>query len=418
MAVTLTAALLTASNPQPVQITLNGTTAGQAYAITGTTADGATWSIPGGAGVSAGSQIVVTDNRSALNVPITYQAVVAGVTYAATPVTVTWSGVGVIQTLDGQTIVDIEVASVTEPRKFATRGSVFEIAGRADPAARLDVAGSASFEWLIDTESTDTDLMTSILASGLPVVRRLAPGMRDLKTVVIGIVTGWSDQLLTEGGDTWRRFSISVREIADPQPSAVIAAYVWDDFDTAMNKPRVWSYHSTLPNVTGLTAVNGSLSSQAAGGYPDGSNTAFGRLTVTTAATAASVFETVFTAAAATLGTPVIAGMVVTITLRVKGTAGRTVNAAIKWSGGTIASGATIVTTAAFQMVSVTATAPAGTTGLAFGVQLAATGVLAGDLVDFDAVTISQGAAVPVGAFDDMFTTWDQFDAADWAQYF
>ena len=417
MAVTLTAVLLTASNPQPVQITLNGTTAGQAYAITGTTADGASWTIPGGAGVSAGTQVVVTDNRSALNVPITYQVVVAGATYTAAPVTVSWSGVGVLQTLDGQTVVGIEVASVTEPRKFSTRGTVFEIAGRADPAARLDVAGSAAYEWLIDTESTDTDLMTSILAAGLPVVRRLVPGMRDLKAVVIGIVTGWSDTLLTEGGDTWRRFQISIREISDPQPSAIIAAYVWDDFDTAMAS-RVWSYHSTLPNVTGLTATNGALSSQSAGGYLDGSNTSFGRLTVTTAATAAAVFETAFSAAANTLGTSVVAGMVITITGRVKGTAGRTLNAAIKWSGGTIAAGSTVTATGSWQRVSVTATAPAGTTGLAYGVQLAATGVLAGDQVDFDAVTISQGAMVPVGTFDELFATWDQFDATDWAQYF
>jgi hypothetical protein len=110
--------------------------------------------------------------------------------------------------------------------------------------------------------------------------------------------------------------------------------------------------------------------------------------------------------------------MVVTVTLRVKGTVGRTVNAAIKWSGGAIASGATVAATGSWQQVSVTATAPAGTTGLAYGVQLAATGVLAGDLVDFDAVTISQGTTVPVGTFDEIFTTWDQFDAADWAQYF
>jgi hypothetical protein len=417
MAVTLTAVLLTASNPRPVQITLNGTTAGQSYTITGTTGDGASWTVPGGTGVSAGSQIVVTDNRSALNVPVTYQAVVAGVTYTAAPVTVTWAGVGVLQTLDGQTIVDVEVASVREPRKYSTRGSVFEIAGRADPAARLDVAGSATYTWMLETQSADSTTMEAILSSGLPVVRRLVPGMRDLKTVVIGIVTDWSDELITDGLDTWRRFTITVREISDPQPSAIIAAYVWDDFDTAMLK-RVWSYHSTLANVSGLTATNGSLSSQASGGYQDGANTSFGRLTVTTAATAASVFETAFTAAAATLGTAVVPGMVVTVTLRVKGTVGRTVNAAIKWSGGAIASGATVAATGSWQQVSVTATAPAGTTGLAYGVQLAATGVLAGDLVDFDAVTISQGTTVPVGTFDEIFTTWDQFDAADWAQYF
>lgn len=417
MAVTLTAVLLTASNPRPVQITLAGTSAGQAYEIRGTTSDGLSWPVPGGKGTSAGSQVIVTDNRSALNVPITYSAVVAGVTYTAAPVTVAWSGIGVLQTLDGQSIVDIEVASVTEARKRGTRSSVFEVAGRADPAARLDVPGSAVYTWELDTESTDTQAMVGILSTGLPVVRRLVPGLRDLQTVVIGIVLSWSDELITQGADTWRRFSLSVREILDPQPSAILAAYLWDDFDTAMAN-KVWSYHSTLANVAGLTAVNGSVAAQSSGGYKDGSDVAFGRLTVTTAATAASVFESAYTAAAVTLGTPVVAGMVVTVTLRVKGTAGRTVNAAIKWSGGTISAGTTVTLTGTWQQVSVTATAPAGTTGLAYGVQVAATGLLASDVIDFDAVTISQGATVPVGTFDEMFTTWDQIDGADWAQYF
>ena len=420
MTVTLTATLLTASNPRPVQVVLNGTTAGQSYVITGTTADGSSWAIPGGTGTSAGVQVVVTDNRSALNVAITYQAVVDGVTYTATPVTVTWAGVGVLQTLDGQTIVNIQVASLTEPRKRKIRGTIFEVAGRSAPAARLDVLGTAEYTWMLDTASTDTPIMEAILESGGPVVRRLTPGMRDLKTVVLGVfsTTDPVDELVTQGIDTWRRWTMTVREINDPQPSTAVSAYVWDDFDTAMNKPRVWSYHSTLASITGLTGTNGTLSVQSTGGYPDGSDTAFGRLTVTTGSTAASVFETAYTAAATTLGTPVVPAMVVTVTMRVKGTAGRTLNAAIKWSGGTISSGTTVTATGAWQQVSVTATAPAGTTGLAYGVQLASTGVLSGDLVDFDAVTISQGTGVPVGAFDDLFSTWDQFDTADWAQFF
>jgi len=418
MAITLTATLLTASNPQPAQIVLAGTTAGQAFQITGTTADGSSWPVSGGKGTSAGTQVVVTDNRSALNVPITYQAVVDGVTYTAAPVTVAWSGIGVLQSLDGQLIVDLEIASLTEKRRRGVRAAVFEIAGRADPAARLDVPGSPVYEWAFDTYTTDTAKMEAIMVAGTPVVRRLQPGLRDLKAVVIGVITSDpTDELITTGWDTWRRWSMQVREITDPQPSAAIAAYVWDDFNTAMAS-RVWGYHSTLASVAGLTATNGALSSQSTGGYPDGSDTAFGRLTVTSAATAAAVFESVYTAAAVTLGTPVVPGMQVTVTLRVKGTAGRSIAAAIKWSGGTIAAGTPVTASGAWQQVSVTATAPAGTSGLAYGWQLAATGVLVSDQVDFDAVTISQGATVPVGTFDEIFATWDQFDTADWAQYF
>lgn len=415
MTVTLTATLLTASNPRPVQVVLAGTTAGQVYAVKGTTADGASWTVSGGVGVSAGSSVVLTDNRAALNAPITYQAVVDGVTYTAATVTVTSTSLAVLQTLDGQTIVPVLIATPTEKRKHDTRSTLFQIAGRSDPAARLDVPGSAQYAWQFDTSSTDTVTMLAILASGSPVVRRLTPGMRDLKTSVIGIVTSWDDELVTNGVDTLRRWTLAVQEISDPQPSAVLAAYDWDDFDTAM-ADEVWAFHATLANVSGLTATNGTLSSQSTGGY-DTANTAFGRLTVTTAATAASVYETAFTAAAATLGTPVIPGMQLTITVRVKGTVGRTVAASLKWSTGAIVSGTTVTLTGSWQEVSVTATAPASTTGVAYGVALSSTGVLTGDQVDFDSVTISQGATVPVGAFDDLFATWDDFDKADWALY-
>jgi len=418
MAVTLTATLLTASNPQPVQITLNGTNNGDQYAITGTTADGSVWAIPGGTGTSAGSQVLVTDNRSALNVPITYQAVVNGVTYTAAPVTVSYSGVAVLQTLDGRTVVGLEIGTNREHQKHTMRAFVAEVAGRSTPAVRLDVPGSAEDTWELHTQITNTAIMRTILGKGAPVVRRLQPGMRDLQNVVLGVVTDWYDELLTDGGDTWRCFYLTVREISDPQPSAALAAYAWTDFDTAFAKPRVWGYHSTLPNVTGLTATNGSLSSQATGGYTDGSGTTFGRLTVTTAATAATVFESAYTQAAVTLGTPVVPAMVVTVTMRVKGTSAGLLSAAIKWSGGAIATGTAVALTGAWQQISVTATAPAGTTGLAYGVSLAATGVLASDQVDVDSVTVSQGTGIPVGTFDELFATWDAFDAANWAQYF
>lgn len=413
MPVTLTATLLAATDPRPVQVVLNGTTAGDAYEVTGSSSDGSRWAVPGGKGVSEGSQVLLIDTRSALNTPITYTAVVAGVTYTATPVTVVGPE-AVIQTIDGLTVVEVIVHSFEEARTNGIRSGMFEVAGRPDPAVRLEVPGSSVYSWVLGTDGVESRTLRAILQSGLPIVRRMTPGFRDADPVVVGVVLGWEDSL-DSGIGAHRLWSLRVREIADPQPSTPLIAFTWDDFDAAM-ADRVWSYHSTLASVTGLTATNGTLSVQASGGYPDGAGTSFGRLTVTTAATAASVFETAFTAAATTLGTPVVAGMVVTVTMRVKGTAGRTLNAAIKWSGGTISAGTTKVATGTWQQVSVTATAPAGTTGLAYGVQLAATGVLSSDVVDFDSVTISQGVMVPVGTFDELFTTWDDFDKADWTQ--
>lgn len=410
MAVTLTATLLSGADPRKVQVVLNGTSAGQLYEVVGTTADGSRWAVPGGAGVSAGSQILLIDNRAALNQVITYSAVVDGVTYTAGAVTVT-GPLAVLQTIDGLTVVEVDIASVTEPRSASIRSTAFEIAGRRDPAARLDVPGSYEYGWEFDTQGIDSVTMLAILESGMPVVRRLSPGMRDLQLVTIGLVKGWNDELLTTGGDTWRRWTLQVRELTDPQPSTPLIAFVWDDFDTAM-ADRVWSWHTLFPSLSGWAATNGTLSLVTSGGY---STPNYARASATAAGTAVDILESAFAAAAATLGGPVAAGDQITVTCRVKGTAGRTASAAMKWSGGTVVTGSTVVLTGAWQLVSVTAVAPAGTTGLASGARMAATGVAIGNLLEVSAPTISRGAVVPVGTFDELFQTWDLFDAADWS---
>lgn len=410
MPVTLTATLLVAADPRPVQVVLNGTTAGQIFQVVGTSGDGAQWTVPGGAGVSAGSQILLIDNRCPPNTPITYSAVVDGVTYTAAPVTVV-GPLAVLQTIDGLTVVPVEITTVTERRKAPIRSAVFEVAGRRDPAVRLDTPGSYEYEWGFETSGADSKVMRSILESGLPVVRRLTPGSRDFDTVVLGLVTSWDDELVTNGNDTIRRWALGVRELEDPQPLTPLVAFVWDDFDDAM-ADRVWSWHTLFPSTTGWAGTNGTLSNPTSGGYL---TPRFLRATAVAASTAVDIFESAYTAAAVSLGEPVVPTMQVTETIRVKGTAGRSIAAAIKWSNGTIVVGTPVVATGAWQLVSITATAPAGVTGLALGARMSATGVAIGNQLDMSAPTISKGAVVPVGTFDELFTLWDAFDKADWS---
>lgn len=408
---TLTATLLSGADPRPVQIALNGATAGQSYQVVGTTAGGSSWRVPGGSGVSAGTQVLLIDNRSALNAVVTYQAVVDGVTVTAAPVTVAYSGDGVLQTIDGLTVVGVLLKELYEPMEHPSRVAAFEVSGRADPAIRLDVPSSAIRSWAFETRGADTPIMRRVLQAGVPVVRRMRPGVRDADAVVIAVVTSWSDALTSDADDTWRTWELRVREISDPQPSTPLIAFTWDDFDAAM-ADRVWSWHTLFPALTGWAATNGTLSLQTSGGY---STSNFARASATAATTAVDILESAYAAAASTLGSAVTAGDVVTVTARVKGTAGRTVSAAIKWSGGTVVTGTAVTLTGAWQQVSVTGTAPAGTTGLAAGARMAATGVAAGDVLDFSAPTISRGVTVPNGTFDELFTTWDLFDAADWS---
>jgi len=411
MPVSLTAVLLTGADPRPVQIALAGMTTGQVYEVKGGTADGSSWSVAGGKGTSDGTQVLLVDNRSPLNAVVTYVAVVDGTTVAAAPVTITYDGVAVIQTIDGLLVVDVELKSRTEPRTAAVRSAAFEIAGRAEPAFRLDVPGSFVYDWELETQGADSIAMLAILRSGLPIVRRTVTGARDLAPVVLGVVQSWKDELSSEGFDTWRTWKLQVREIADPQPSTPLIAFTWDDFDAAM-ADRVWSWHTLFPSLAGWAATNATLSLQTAGGY---STPNYLRASATAAATAVDILESAYTAAAGSLGSTVAPGDVITHTCRVKGTAGRTAAAAIKWSGGSVVTGAPVVLTGGWQLVSVTATAPAGTTGLAIGSRMAATGVAAGHLLEYSAPTISRGATVPNGTFDELFANWDGFDAADWS---
>ncbi|MEV7874530.1 hypothetical protein [Microbacterium sp. NPDC089188] len=240
MAVFAEARLLTSAAPRPVQILLNGVAAGTQFEVVGTTADGARWNVPGGVGRASGTQVVLIDNRPPLNTSVVYEVTVGRTTYLSNRVFVEFSGPALVQVLDGRDLVAVEVATLTEKRAAGTRSSAFEIAGRSDPALRLDVPGSFAYSWELDTQGRDSVVMERILRTGRPIVRRLEPGMRDLKTVVIGVVTGWSDELVQEGLDTWRRWSLSVREIADPQPSTPLVLFSWDDFDAAMSS-RVWS---------------------------------------------------------------------------------------------------------------------------------------------------------------------------------
>lgn len=413
MPIAITAVLLSSGEPRPAQVTLSGVAAGVPFEVVGTTADGARWAIPGGSGVSTGNQLVLIDNRTALNALITYQATVGGVTYVAPTVSVSYAGpgVGVVQSIDGLLKVGVEIASLTEARTSETRSSTFEIAGRRDPAARLDVAGSYVYAWEFDTQGPDSALFERILRTGRPIVRRLPPGLRDLKPVVLGLVTAWKDELVSDGFDTWRRWSLTVRELADPQPSAALLAFTWPDFDAALSD-WVWSYHTLFPSLAGWAAAGGALSLATSGGYLTPN---YARATASAAGAAVDIAESAYTAAARTLGAAVAPTNVYTVTARVKGTAGRTASALLKWSSGAVVTGAPITLSGQWQQVSVTATAPAGVTGLAAGARMVATGVAAGDLLEFSAPTISAGAVVPVGSFDELFATWDQFDAADWS---
>lgn len=242
MTISITATLLVASDPQPVQVVLAGVPSGTAYAVTGQDTFGNVWGIPGGSGTSTGASVDLIDSRAPLNSIVTYTAVVGGVSYASNAVQVTHAFNCVIQSLDGQTIANVKVASLTEKRTGGIRSATFPVAGRKYPAVRTDVSVAYQYEWQLDTTGTDTATMQALLESGRPLVRRLQVGIRDFDPVIIAVATQWVDELVTNGIDVLRRWSLTMQAVDDPEPSQVQNVYTWADFDAASaNQGWTWA---------------------------------------------------------------------------------------------------------------------------------------------------------------------------------
>lgn len=248
MAVTIAASLVPAGSPEPVQIVLTGVPTGTGYTVTGTTGSGSSWPVPGGVGVSSGVQVVLVDNRSALNALVTYQAIVAGVTYVAAPVTVTHTERYVLQSLDGQTAVDFMWDDNGMPRDFVSNTATFDVPGRARPPVRYAPGGDGGGSLRIRTNRQNTEGMKALLRKGRPLVLRTDGAIRDLDAVDLIQVVGKPSNILW-GGDgglsTQRMWSLEYVLVDDPEPSAALSAWTWDDFDAAM-ATRTWDDHDAL----------------------------------------------------------------------------------------------------------------------------------------------------------------------------
>ncbi|OCI31044.1 hypothetical protein OERS_22540 [Oerskovia enterophila] len=236
MAVTLTATLVSAGTPQPVQLVLTGIPAGTRFVIEGTADAGASvWPVPGGIGVADSGQTVRVDNRSALNRSVTYRATVAGVTHTAAPVTIAHPGRVVLQSLDGQIVAPVRLHDNDDPRELDLRSHATTVPGRSRPPARVAPAGYGSGALEVTTTGAATAALRDLLLSGLPIVVR-TDGTAPLERAVdlaLPQRAPYSLATVREYGDS-RRWVISFLFVDDPEPSAVLAAWTNADFNAAM----------------------------------------------------------------------------------------------------------------------------------------------------------------------------------------
>ena len=231
------ATLLTGSEPRMVQVVVSGLTAGQQVVVTAVTSAGVATAVPGGSRVSAGTQLVLTDNRAPLRTVVRYRATVDGVPYLSDEVVVAYAaGTSLVQSLDGQTVAQVAWVDTGDERELALRSVTFDVPGRGLPPARFVPAGVGGGEFVFDTWGASTAAMESMLASGRPLVLRTSGILPGVAPVVIFLPLRATNRLSTVRevyGDT-RRWSIPYLLVADPEPSQALAGVTWADLDAAM----------------------------------------------------------------------------------------------------------------------------------------------------------------------------------------
>jgi len=238
---TVQLALVGTGEPHDVQVVVPGLAVGQAYTVEGT-ALGTSWLVRGGRGTADGSQLVLSDSRTPINVPVVYRVTVGGVVVRQSePITVPFPEKYVLQSLDGQISADVELMASGLPREPEPRASSYSVPGRRRPVVRYDVPGDGGGSLLVDTTGEQTPALAALLATGSPVVVRTDGAVRDFPAVEVLLITKYPSRLtdaLIQAGDT-RRWTLEYLLVDDPDPDAVLPSSTWADFD-AVNAGLTW----------------------------------------------------------------------------------------------------------------------------------------------------------------------------------
>jgi hypothetical protein len=233
------ATLVASGDPNPVQLVITGIPNGVDYEVVGTAADGSAWPVPGGVGTSDGGQVVLVDNRGALNTPTTYVATWSGVAHTSLPITVPYTKGYVLQSLDGRTVVPFVWRDNGIPREYVIRATTFDVPGRRRPPVRYASGGDGGGTLEIRTTPTGTAALVDALHAGRPLVLRTDGAMRDLPAVDLLLITraanrSWGAITAPNAAPSPDRvWDLQYTLVNDPEPSVALSAWTWDDFDDA-----------------------------------------------------------------------------------------------------------------------------------------------------------------------------------------
>lgn len=220
----ITVSLVGSAQPQLVQIVVSATTSGAAWTVTGT-AGGLTWTVPGARGVGDGLQLVLSDNRAPLNVPVTYRFV-STATQTASPITRTQAmGDAVLQSLDGQRSVVVNLQNGTQDQELRTAMRLFEVPGRRRPVARYAATSDVYGTIIARTPLTSSPAVDALLATGEPLLCLLTGPALDLPLTSIVGLTGVSSTANVVAG--YREWQFPYVTLDDPFMDTRLGAFTW-----------------------------------------------------------------------------------------------------------------------------------------------------------------------------------------------
>lgn len=261
------ASLVSGQAPQLVQVVVDGVPEGEAWELTGHVGElapgllpgagvvpgagtivtdsvfedaGYSWVVPGGSGVGDGGQVVLVDNRSPGNVPVTYRLTTASGEEDSGSVRVPFRNDIVLQTLDGQATVDLELMAGSLDMSWEPSVSSFRVPGRARPVVRYDVLSDVRSAFVVKVPFDATPELRRVLTSGAPIVYRFGDTSFDLDPVGVAVVRSVESEAFPTAD--MRLWTLGYELVDDPFADVRLGAFSWDSgFDVAF-EGRPWSH--------------------------------------------------------------------------------------------------------------------------------------------------------------------------------
>lgn len=243
----ITASLIGGVSPENVQIVVDETPLGVAWTLTGSTGD-YSWTVPGGAGIGDGAQLVLSDNRSPGNVPVVYTFIAGEVVEESAPITVPFLGDFVLQTLSGSRSLTLGLLKGSLETQMTSGQARFRVAGRRRPVIRHDVTGDVEGTLVLLVTVAQMPAFVDMLATGEPLLYRLGTEVMDLSPVAVfsyGDMSSVPYQV-----KSLRAWALPYALIDDPYLDVRLGGFSWEFFDTVWAGQAWEDFDSQLAGVS------------------------------------------------------------------------------------------------------------------------------------------------------------------------